>query len=201
MLVALAAVIGESPATVIAQNDAAGTETELGATSRGGADLCQQNEQLPRGTVAVRVSLYALPGPRMEIRALSGTQTVTFGERASGWSGASVTIPIAEVRHTISPVTICLTSNEHGEAMPVLGARSPPSTAAYYGHGHRLAGRMRLVYLGHGHATWATLALSVARHLGRGRAWSGIWIAFLLIVLMLLALVLVSRLLLSELDV
>jgi hypothetical protein len=199
-LVAVVVVIAQFPLTVIAENNAAGMETELGSTKMIDARICQGGETIPRGTVAIRFSLYALTGPPLEVRALHDGRTVRVGTRGSGWTGASVTIPVAEITRSVSPVTLCLAATTAAEPMLILGRRTGAGAAAYREPGHVGDGRMKIAYLGRGHSSWMSLALSVARHMGLGRAWSGTWVAALVLALMLAALGVVAALVLGEID-
>jgi hypothetical protein len=54
-------------------------------------------------------------------------------------------------------------------------------------------------YLGPGRSSWLELASSVATNMSRGRAWSGIWVVFLVVALMLIAAALAAWLALREL--
>jgi hypothetical protein len=201
LAVVVVAVLSESPLTVIAKNDAAGMETSLGWTKITDTRICQEDETVPGGTIAIRFSLYALTGPPVEASVLYGDRTVALGERGSGWTGASVTVPIREVARSISPVTLCLAATTTAEPMQVLGTYTGRQTAAYEGPGEALGGRMKIVYLGRGHDSWLSLTPYVARHMGLGRAWSGTWVAVLVLALMLAGLGLISALVLREFDV
>jgi hypothetical protein len=200
-LTAAIAVLSQSPPVVIATNDAPGTEAHLGLTSTTDARVCQGGETLHGGTVAIRFSVYALTGPPVQARVLYGGRTVAFGERGSGWTGAGVTIPIRAAAHSVPAVTVCLAATAPSEPMPVLGTLTRPAIAAYGKPGHAYLGRMRIVYLGSGHTSWMSLAPTVARRMGLGRAWSGTWAVVLVVALMLGALSLLSALVLRELDV
>jgi hypothetical protein len=59
--------------------------------------------------------------------------------------------------------------------------------------------QLHVEYLRPGSRSWWSLLPSVFRHLGYGRAPSGGWVAFLVIVLMLGLVVAVSRLVIEEL--
>jgi hypothetical protein len=194
---AVAAVLSRSPVTVLAASGPP-PNSEVGLT-RGGATACQSDERLPSGTRAIRLSLSAFTGPSLSVRAMSGARVLTSGARGSGWDGETVTVPVKEVNHTISPVQICFAiARGGGEPVEVLASRIRPSAIA--GGGRPLAGRLTIEYLGRGSSSWLALLPSIATHIGFGRAWGGAWIAVLIAVLMLLAIILASRLIVRELD-
>jgi hypothetical protein len=200
-LAALVPVLSEAPPRVIEGNAAAaGAEVEIGVTARTDARVCQSGERLPRGATSIRPSLYALTGPPVEVRVDYRGRMVAFGEHGSGWTGTSVTLPIGEVTRTLSPVTVCFTATQPSEPMLVIGIPTAARVAAYRNPGRPYEGQIKIAYVGAGQVSWLTSALSVARRMGLGRAWSGSWIAVLVGVLMLAALGLVARLIASELD-
>ncbi len=198
-VVGIGLVLSESPVTVLASNSASANEvlTVYGRTAR----ACQTGERLPRGTLAIRLSLGAFTGPRVTVAALSGARLVTFGERGSGWAGQTVTVPVRAVARTVAPVRICFALTLAGdEPVPLYGRSTGRATAARSGGGAALRGRMAIEYLGAGRASWLALARSVARRMGLGRAWSGAWVAPVVLMLILTATALASRLILRELD-
>jgi hypothetical protein len=194
---AVCVVLSESPLTVAATNSAA--NEEIAATNRS-SNACQTNERLPRGTVAIRLSLGAFTGPKVMVKALSDSRIVASGERGSGWDGQTVTIPVKAVSETISPATICFTiATLRDEEVAAFGKLTRQAIAAHAGNGKALPGRLKIEYLRRGRSSWLTLASSVARRMGLGRAWGGTWIVLLMLTLMLAAIVLASRLMIREL--
>jgi hypothetical protein len=197
--VAVAAALSESPPTVLATNSTPASEI-LGAT-RTNTRICQAGERLPRGTQAIRLSLRASIGPRVTVQASSGARVITSGEQSFRWSGHTVTVPVEDVASTIYPAKICFTLDVAArEAVVALGAPHRAGSASAYTRNEALAGRLRIEYLGRGRASWLTLLPSVARHMAFGRAWSGVWIAFLVATLMLAAAILACGLIVGELD-
>jgi len=197
--VAIGLVLSESPVTVLASKSVA--TNEVVTVNKRSATACQADERLPRGTLAIRLSLGAFTGPRVSVAALSGTRVVTLGERGSGWAGQTVTVPVRAVADAVSPVKICFALTLAGdEPVPLYGSLTGPATAARSGKGEALKGRMAIEYLGAGRSSWLALASSVARRMGLGRAWSGTWVALLVLMLMLADTTLASRLILRELD-
>ena len=197
--VAVAVVMAGAPMTVLATNSI--HQNEQLATTDYKADACQSGESLPRGTTAIRLSLGAFTGPAVAVKAISAARVVVSGERGSGWAGQTVTVPVTAVSRTISPVKICFSIPVVGdEQVTVFGGSTAPSLAARTRSGAALAGRLRIEYLQEGRSSWLSLLPSVARHMGLGRAWSGIWIAPLVAMLMLAATITTSRLIRRELD-
>jgi hypothetical protein len=198
-VVAGAVVLSRSPPAVLATNAiTAGTEV---AITEGNAKACQADESMPAGTKAIRLSLGAFTGPAVTVKAVSGTRVVTSGKHRSGWDGKTVTIPVRAVPAAVSPVTICFsTPTAKAEEVKLLGSSTKPALAARTGRGEVLGGRIRVEYLGDGHSSWLALLPSVARYMGRGRAWNGIWITVLVAALMLAVTTLASRLIVRELD-
>jgi hypothetical protein len=199
IVASIAVVLSQSPLSVLA-NNATGAGERLAFTASN-AGACQSGELLPRGTLAIRLSLGAFIGSAVTVEALAGTRVIASGERGSGWDGHTVTVPVGAVAHAISPVKVCFASPvAGGEPLTVFGSRSAPALAAHSRRGEALSGRLRIEYLGRGRSSWLALLPSVARHMAFGRAWSGIWVVFLVAVLMLAATLLASRLILRELD-
>jgi hypothetical protein len=198
LALAVALVLSGAPQVVLAGNGVAAKG--ILAAANAGTRACQRGEALPRGTTAIRVSLGDFTGPAVTVQALSGSRVVASGVHAAGWDGETVTVPVRRVHSTISPVSICFASSAvGGEKLLINGS---PATAARSVSGRRgevLGGRLRVEYLGSGHTSWWTLAKSVARRMGLGRAWSGTWVALLVAALMLLAAALASRLILTQL--
>lgn len=199
VLVAGVVVLSGSPPRVLATN-ATGAGTELAVTGTN-ARACQRGERLPGGTDAIRLSLGAFTGPALKVQVLSAGRVVTSGEHDSGWDGQTVTIPVKAVSRSIAAVQSCFAISTAGaESVKLFGTPTAPEVAARAGNGTSLKGRLRLEYLGAGRTSWLALASSVARNMGLGRAWSGVWIAFLVAALMLLAIALGSRLIMRELH-
>jgi hypothetical protein len=197
-VVAGVAVLAQSPLVVLASNSTSASEGLATATTS--ASACQSGERLPRGTLAIRLSLGAFLGSAVSVKAISAGRVLTAGERGSGWDARTVTVPVGAVSRTSFPVRVCFAIPRVGEKVELLGARSAPATAAHATNGEVLAGRLRIEYLGRGRSSWLTLLGTVARNMGFGRAWSGTWIALLVLALMLAASIVAARLILGELD-
>lgn len=189
---AIAVVLTQAPPVVLAKNSARpfGRLAVTGGAS--GAEVCQAGETLPRGTQSIRLTLAAQYGPEVHATVLLGSQIVSAGDRGSGW-GANLSLPLQAVSRAISPVTVCLTISK-GERVTILGSQADPARAARIGTRRPLAGAFRIEYLGAGRSSWLAMAMTVARHLGLGRAWSGTWVALLVLVSMTTATLLTSLL-------
>jgi hypothetical protein len=198
IVLATVPVLSQSPLVVLASNSTPASE-EL-ATATATASACQSGERLPQGTVAIRLSLGAFLGSALSVKASAASRVLTTGERGSGWDARTVTVPVREVSRPSFPTQVCFAIPRVGEKVELLGARSAPGSAARATNGEVLAGRLRIEYLGRGRSSWLALLGTVARKMGFGRAWSGTWIALLVLALMLAASILAARLILGELD-
>jgi predicted membrane protein DUF2142 len=131
--------------------------------ARGGR-LCQGGEILPQGTAALRLSLQSDAGPPIDVLALAGARRVAAGHRAAGWSGSSVTVPLAASVRRDVPVRVCVRVGAGGgEHVDVLGLAASESAP----------GRLRVEDLRAGRASWWSFAPQIVARLGRGHAWSG----------------------------
>jgi hypothetical protein len=190
-------VLTQSPATVARVSTAVHEPVE---TTRQRVGACQPDEVLPRGTTAIRLRVFAFLGPRVTVDVLARGHVIAHGERGSGWTGGVVTVPVDPLPVTVSGAEVCFTLALNGdETGDLVGERTTPGRAARDSDGS-LPGRVRLEYLRAGSSSWWSLALSVARRMGLGRAWGGTWIAVLVLVLMGSVTVLCSRLVLRELG-
>jgi hypothetical protein len=192
---AVGVVLSRRPLTVAGANSTSSSYRI--ARARGGASGCQQSATVPKGTSAVRISLSANIGPRVTLQVVSGALTLTRGARDAGWGiQETVTVPVKRVPHTVPMGTICLAIGPAVE--PVQLNRFRVQTTAANGSVRYTEG-FRIEYLRGGHASWWSLASSVAHHMGLGHAASGTWIVFLLIAVMVAVATLTSRLILREL--
>jgi hypothetical protein len=192
--VAVAATLAHAPLVVARKGGAA--EGILVGTTRP-ASACQSEETLPRDTTALRLSLTAALGPRVAVKALSGSRVLTRGTVSPGWSGASVEIPVKPVSRTLAPVEICFATTLMNGRVTMRGSRTGPALAARSKEGP-LPGRMGVEYLRPGTVSWWSRATSVARRLGLGRAASGTWNALLVMALAASFITLSSWLVLRE---
>ncbi|MGD0452793.1 MAG: hypothetical protein ABSB69_04290 [Solirubrobacteraceae bacterium] len=183
-------VLGRPPLTVAGTD---GVQAKLNiASTPGNQKECQAAGTLPQGTQAVRLSLSANEGPKVGVEVLSGSTVLISGERAAGWGvDETVTVPVTRVPRTISNARICVTIGPAPERVQVNGAEVRTSVGEDIW--------LRMEYLRPSHGSWFSLASSVIRDIGIGRAPSGDWAAYLAIALTVALCALSSRLVLREL--
>jgi hypothetical protein len=186
-----------SPMSVAHANGVPLEEDEIATTNKS-ATYCQAHELLPGGTSAIRISLNAFTGPRVRLVVTSGGQSITGGERGSGWTSRVVTVPVKPLPRTVSGVTVCVSFRLRDETISVFGRTTPRATAAHDGR-QTLRGRIWIEYLRPGERSWASLVPSIARRMGLGRAAAGTWIVLLALALLAAVAVLASSLVLEEL--
>ncbi|HEY4809454.1 MAG TPA: hypothetical protein VIH71_00205 [Solirubrobacteraceae bacterium] len=166
----------------------------------GAGEACQGDELLPAHTSAIRLSIVAYIGARMRLTVYSGSQILTEGSRGPDWTGTSVTVPVKPLARTVSNVKLCVDVGPNSEAIYLFGRETPPAQALSVPTGGRLSGRLDVAYLGSGKGLWWSRVLTVARHMGLGRAFSGTWIALLIAALVGAVGVLAAGLTLRELS-
>lgn len=183
-LVLIAALVGVtlacSPPTLAGTNRVP-AESLIGLVEHP-AGACQAGETLPAGTSAIRLSLVAIIGPRVEVRALSGGRVITHGSTGAGWTTSEVTVPVAPLAHSVSQITICVRLSDLNGEVEFKGAHTSAPVAVSEA-GERLHGRLRIEYVRAGHNSWTTLISAVARHVSLGRAGSGLWVVFFILAL------------------
>jgi hypothetical protein len=198
LVVVLGAVtLTRSPPRVV--GGSARGEDVLGSTV-GNAAACQTGEVLPRGVSAIRLWLEGEFGPPVLVRAYSGSRLLTEGRRGAGWTASGVTVPVTPLQRTVSGVKLCFAAQPNSERLQLYGVSTGAREAAVGAGGQPLTGRMTVEYLAPGGGSWWSRALSVARHMGIGRAVSGSWLALLVAALMAAVLVLATRLAWRELP-
>ena len=94
-----------------------------------------------------------------------------------------MTVPVKTPVSTTSRVKLCFKILANSEPVEILGVRTPIREAAVSAKGETLEGRFGVEYLAPGNRSWWSRGLSVARHIGIGRAVSGTWVAVLIVVL------------------
>jgi hypothetical protein len=205
-----AVTLTRSPVRVLRASGAR-DDTELGVTI-GDTVICQPDEVLPAGVSAIRLPLIAFYGAHVSVIAFHGTQVLTEGTRGPDWTGVSVTVPVETVADTTSDVRVCFAVGPNSEPLIIPGYLTSPAktavvlrsqtlTAAAGGSsGVRLRGGVAIEYLASGRRSWWARILTVARHMGLGRAYSGTWIALLVAALMAIVGALAIRLTLRELP-
>ncbi len=191
-LVLIAAIIGvtlaRSPATLAGTNSIQ-AENSIGITEVA-THVCQAGETLPARTSAIRLSLVAIIGAHVSVRALAHGHLLTRGSRGAGWTGSEVTVPVRPLTHNFSHVTICFDLSDLNGEVEVRGQHAGPVAVSV--EGQRLHGRFRVEYVRAGHSSWGSRISAVATHIGLGRAASGAWVAFLILTLTLSVVALTS---------
>jgi hypothetical protein len=190
LAVAVAVVLSGSPQVVAGSNAIDPLRSSLGSTP-GAASGCQADETLPAGSTGARLSLEASSGPRVAVSIRSGGILVAHGVSAPGWVGEVVTIPLAPLSRPVRHATVCFAFSGADERVSFLGARSSTRTAADTS-ASALPGRISIEYTRPGSSSWWSLAHSVTRRMGLGRAWPGAWVAVLVALLMATGVVLAS---------
>jgi hypothetical protein len=181
LLAVCAVVLTRSPPRVVRPGQQA--NAELGAIATSG-HVCQAGEVLPSGVSAIRVSLQAYYGARVQLVVFSGSQVVAEGRRGPEWTGSSVTVPVKPLNYTIAPATVCVQVGPNSEPIFFLGHETPAKAAAVTNNDASLSGRLSLEYLASGEGSWWSRILAVARHMGLGHALTGTWVVLLIAALM-----------------
>lgn len=166
----------------------------------GDGEACQAEEVLPARVTAVRLSIAAYVGARIRVAVYSGSQFITGGSRSPDWTGTSVTVPVTPLSESVSHASVCFDISPNSESLFLLGRETPTSEAMYLPTGGRLSGRLEIEYLGAGQGSWWSRVLTVARHMGLGRAFSGTWIVLLIAAMVAAVGILAGRLALRELS-
>lgn len=178
----------------------------------GDMTICQSGEVLPAGVSGIRIGMWAFLGAKMHVRVYSGSRILTEGSRGPNWTSNSVTVPVKPVDHRTSGVEVCIGIGPNNQPLLLLGAEAPtgaasvtlgvssPTPAAAAASHKLLGGKIGVEYLAASRGSWWSRVLSVAKHMGLGRAYSGTWIALLVAVLMAAVGVFAIRLTLRELP-
>lgn len=198
--IAAAIVLSGSPPVLAGSNGVTPVPYPPLTSVPGAGRGCQAGETVPAGTSAVRLSLEASAGPRVSAAVLAGGRAIAHGVSAQGWLGRVVTVPLASparLERTARHATVCFSFAGAEERVSLLGVRTPPRRAARSG-ARVLPGRIAVEYVRAGTSSWWSLAPSVARRLGLGRAWAGTWVAAVVALLATTAIVLASWLVLRE---
>jgi hypothetical protein len=198
LAVAVGLTLSRSPMSIARTNGTPLREYRVAETAQG-ATYCQPHELLPSGTSAIRLSLSAFTGPRVRVVVSSGGSTVTSGTRGSGWTSMVVAVPVKPLPRAVSNATVCASFRTHHETVTVFGMRAPSALATRQGR-RTLQGTMTIEYLRPGTRSWASMAPSIARRLGLGRASTGTWIVLLPLALLAVIAAAASKLLLKELS-
>jgi hypothetical protein len=171
-VVAVAVTLSRSPLTLARTNSVRVTAKLARTTETSYAEGCQTSETLPRDTAAVRLSLFAVIGPRVSVRILSGSHLLTSGTQTPGWVGSVATVPLGPLPHAHPHVALCFKLTSIDGPVQVNGQDTPPAQAVV-SNGEALAGRIRVEYLRPGSRSWWSRAGSVIQRMGLGHAAGG----------------------------
>jgi hypothetical protein len=196
--IALLVTLSGSPVVVARANSTPVDEPILEAVGDTGA--CQDGEALPAGVTAIRLTLAANIGPQVSVTVLSGARVLTGGTVDSGWTSGDVTVPVKALARPVSHARICFKLGRTVETVQLGGQRTSAALAARSLQGKPLRGRVTVEYMRTASASWWSMAETVARHVGLGRAPSGTWVVLLLLIAMGAVLATASWLLLRELP-
>jgi hypothetical protein len=209
LLVAVSAVaLAASPPRVARVGVPAGdANATLLGKDLGDMAICQSGEVLPAGVTGIRIGMWAFYGAKMHVRVYSGSRILTEGSRGPNWTSDSVTVPVKPVDHQTSGVEVCIGIGPNSQPLALLGVETPtresaaatqgvssPTPAAAASSHKLLGGKLGIEYLAADRGSWWSRVLSVAQHMGLGRAYSGTWIALLVAALMAAVGVLAIRL-------
>jgi hypothetical protein len=202
-------VLTQSPPRV-ARINGSGQLDSLGVT-QGELSICQANEVLPANVSAIRVSLVAFLGAKLQAAIYHNGRIITEGSRNPDWSGTSPTIPVKPLAQATSHVELCVAFAPNSQLIQIFGLAVPAENAAAVafqnpalsrhppaGLSTLLRGKLQVTYLAAGRRSWWSRALSVATHMGLGHFIGGKWVALLAALLMATVTVLTVRLTLRE---
>jgi len=197
LVIALILVLSGSPLIVSRSNGAPANEPILEARS---VAACQSHEFVPARTSAIRLTLVAAVGPRVSVSVLSGGHLLASGVTGSGWTSGAVTVAVRPLAHPLYAATLCFKFTRSAETVQIGGASTSALIAARGPSGKALPGRFTVEYMRSGPTSWWSLATTVAHHFGLGRAPSGAWIAWLVLLVMTSTVALACYLVLRELE-
>jgi len=189
---AIALTLSRSPPVLAGTNSVAPSKAVV--KTRGDSILCQADEDVPAGTIAVRLWVHANVSPAVTALVRAGSRTLAKGRAPSGRLTATIAVPIARLARAAPDAEVCFEFGPAVETILLIGESSAPahSGAAPY--------RVRVEYLRPGRTSWWAMAGAIARRLGLGRAPSGSWVWLLPILLMACAVALTVRLLARQLG-
>jgi hypothetical protein len=146
-----------------------------------GDQLCEQYETVPADAAAVRFSVAPgadVQGGPLAVRVLHEGRAVSRGERAGGWEGESVDVPIAAVPRTLTEAQVCVT-NRGEAALTLRGYGIEPARLGFRLRGEQVDQQIRLSYLRAEPESWWSMASVVAHRfgIGRGELFGG-WLPF-----------------------
>jgi hypothetical protein len=189
---AIALTLAGSPLVIAGGNSV--RPREIVAKTSGDRVFCQDGETLPADISALRAWITGDVKPNVSVRVWADSRIVSSGFQEGGWLGKVVTVPIAPVPHAISDARVCFTLGRTVEEIHLIG--EPGRSAGAHGS----TAKVRIEFLRRDGESWWSLARSVVRRLGLGRALEG-WSATLVpLILMLILATIVSWTLLHQLG-
>jgi len=194
----VALTLTHAPPRVVATNAPGGVGGELATLIEPG-ELCQGHEALPAGASAMRLSVGAYVGSPVRVTVSSDSRLLTRGSRGATWTGRSVTVPVTPLSRPVSNARVCIDIARASELLFIAGAPAANGAGATLG-GQQLEGKVVVEYLASGRGSWWSRIGSVAGHMALGRAFTGTWIVWLVVLLMATVGVLALRLALRELS-
>ncbi|HEX3693137.1 MAG TPA: hypothetical protein VHU13_07315 [Solirubrobacteraceae bacterium] len=198
IVVAVLTVLSHRPLVVVGSNAIAASNYVELEDEKQRLSNCQAAGLIPSGTTAIRVAAEGIYySPPLTLQVLSGNRVVREATHPGGGPPApNVTVGVASFASALRGARICLAVGPTLGAVRYSGKPSPGAAIASNPLGQA---ELHVEYLRPGTRTWASLFSSAARDLGYGKAPSGAWVAYLVIVLMLLLVLGVGRLVLEEL--
>jgi hypothetical protein len=181
MVVSIGVVLTRSP-TIVGGSDFTPLDEPFAETYRS-TQACQGDEVMPKGTSALRLSLFARYGPPVTVKVLSGDRVVTRGMVKAGWIGEGPTVPVSPIRRNAFHVKVCFALGQMDGRLKVIGEPAGSTGVLTSDAGQQLGGRLRIEYLKPGDRSWLSQVSSVARRMGLGRWASGTWIVLLIFVM------------------
>jgi hypothetical protein len=193
-LAIIAAVAGVTlPGTPISVARESTAQRETIGTLTRPTRACQADEVLPARTSAIRLQAFASIGPRVTVEVLAHGHVIAHGERAPGWTGGVVTVPVSPLATATSGATLCFALFPNGNETIVLTGGAANGASAAQGSKGAIAGRLVAEYMRPGPRSWWSLLASVVRRMGLGHALGGAWNVVLTLLLMVGVLLLSAR--------
>ncbi|MGC2373580.1 MAG: hypothetical protein WA484_06875, partial [Solirubrobacteraceae bacterium] len=152
LAIALVVTLSGSPVVVAHTNSIPADEPILEAKS--GAGACQDGELVPAGISGIRLTLVADAGPRVSVRALSGSRVVASGTAGSGWTSGAVTVPVTVLEQPVVGARICFTLGRGVETVQLGGSHTSAALAATNLNGRPLPGRFTVEYMRSAGGSW-----------------------------------------------
>jgi hypothetical protein len=206
LVIALLVVLGQRQTQIASTDRVDNNAFVIGVP--GGSRLCQEDEIVPSGTVALRMTIgtYGTPGPSFRFtitvprRHGGGRRLLAAGALPYGWKQGVVSIPIApHVHGAYGDATVCM--DNLGKTNVALAGSTVLGDYGFndYLNGHYVLTEARIDYLLPGRPSWFDMIGTIAERMTLGKGsyvgWAG-WIAPLL--LMIAVVVLVVRVLAAE---